>query len=77
MWLDFSNERPDWDLDFPAAIKVATGKINAVTGEAWRTGLHCDPQDSALLPRPAGGTDVEVERASVSVVSALAAFTTN
>ena len=45
MWLNFSNQRPGWDLDFPVAIKVAAGKINAVTGEAWRTGLHRDPQD--------------------------------
>jgi hypothetical protein len=55
MWLNFSNEWPDWDLDFPdldfpVAIKVAAGKINAVTGEAWRTGLHRDPQDYVVSP---------------------------
>jgi hypothetical protein len=50
MWLNFSNQGPDWDLDFPVAIKVATGKINAVTGEAWRTGLHRDPQDYMVSP---------------------------
>jgi hypothetical protein len=50
MWLNFSNEGPDWDLDFPVAIKVAAGKINAVTGEAWRTGLHRDPQDYMVSP---------------------------
>ena len=50
MWLNFSNEGPGWDLDFPVAIKVAAGKINAVTGEAWRTGLHRDPQDYMVSP---------------------------
>ena len=50
MWLNFSNQGPGWDLDFPVAIKVAAGKINAVTGEAWRTGLHRDPQDYMVLP---------------------------
>ena len=50
MWLNFSNEGPGRDLDFPVAIKVAAGKINAVTGEAWRTGLHRDPQDYMVSP---------------------------
>jgi hypothetical protein len=50
MWLNFRNQGPDWDLDFPVAIKVAAGKINAVTGEAWRTGLHRDPQDYMVSP---------------------------
>jgi hypothetical protein len=50
MWLYFSNNGPGWDLDFPVAIKVAAGKINAVTGEAWRTGLHRGPQDYMVSP---------------------------
>ena len=51
MWLNFSNQGPGWDLAFPVAIKVAAGKINAVTGEAWRTGLHRDPQDYMVSPK--------------------------
>lgn len=50
MWLHFNNKGPDWGLDFPVAIKVAAGKINAVTGEAWRSGLHRDPQDYMVSP---------------------------
>ncbi|MDA1099218.1 MAG: hypothetical protein O2967_09575 [Proteobacteria bacterium] len=51
MWLNFSNNGPEnWGLDFPVAIKVAAGKINAVTGESWRTGLHRDPQDYLVAP---------------------------
>lgn len=45
LWLNFDNDGPRWDLDFPVAIKVAAGKINAVTGEGWRPGLHRGPQD--------------------------------
>ncbi len=50
MWLNFANEGPNWGLDFPVAIKVAAGKINAVTGDGWRTGLHREPQDYMVSP---------------------------
>ncbi|MFG1370841.1 hypothetical protein V5F32_01565 [Xanthobacter oligotrophicus] len=50
MWLRFLSLGPDWGLDFPVAIKVAAGKINAVTGEAWRAGLHRGPQDYMVAP---------------------------
>lgn len=43
MWLNFSSE-------YPFALKVATGKINAVTGEAWMDGLNRDPQDYVVVP---------------------------
>ena len=33
LWLNFRNTGPDWGLDFPVAVKVVAGKINAVTGE--------------------------------------------
>ncbi len=50
MWLNFSNYGGLTGLDFPVAIKVAAGKINAVSGDAWRTGLHRDPQDYMVSP---------------------------
>jgi hypothetical protein len=50
MWINFRNQGPHWELDFPVAIKIAAGKINAVTGEAWRSGLHRDPQDYVVSP---------------------------
>ena len=31
--------------EYPFAIKVATGKINALTGEPWHESLQKDPQD--------------------------------
>lgn len=50
MWLNFSCGRPVNGPDFPVAIKVAAGKINAVSGENWRPGLHRDPQDYMVAP---------------------------
>ncbi len=43
LWINFS-------ADYPFAIKVAAGKINAVTGEDWTDGLHRDPQDYMVAP---------------------------
>ena len=43
LWINFSG-------DYPFAIKVAAGKINAVTGEDWTDGLHRDPQDYMVAP---------------------------
>jgi hypothetical protein len=45
MWLSFSSPN-----GYPFAVKVATGKINAATGEAWATGLNRDPQDYLSIP---------------------------
>ena len=44
MWLNFSG-------DYPVAVKVAAGKINAVSGETWLDGLHRDPQDYVVASR--------------------------
>ena len=38
LWINFSG-------GYPCAIKIATGKINAVTGEKWTNDLHRKPQD--------------------------------
>jgi hypothetical protein len=43
LWLHFTTS-------YPFAVKVASGKINAVTGEPWRTGLNRRPQDYLVLP---------------------------
>ena len=49
LWLNFSagghSRSP-----YPVAVKVATGKIDAVTGESWQDGLHRDPQDYMVIP---------------------------
>ena len=35
---------------YPFAVKIATGKINAVTGEGWVNHLNDGPQDYVVLP---------------------------
>lgn len=52
LWLNFS---PAYDEDrrvrYPLAIKIAAGKINAVTGDPWSSGLHRLPhQDYMVAP---------------------------
>lgn len=42
-WLNFQG-------GYPVAIKVATGKINAVTGGAWSNSIHAEPQDYMVSP---------------------------
>jgi hypothetical protein len=44
MWLSFSR------ADYPFAVKVAAGKIDATTGEAWAADLTKDPQNYLVLP---------------------------
>ena len=45
MWLNFLP-----GSEFPVAIKVAAGKINAVTGEPWMASLNRGPQDYMVAP---------------------------
>ena len=43
LWINFHS-------DYPFAVKVATGKICAITGNCWTDHLNRDPQDYAALP---------------------------
>jgi len=45
MWISFN-----WVSRYPFAIKIAAGKINAVTGEPWTNGLSDSPQDYVVVP---------------------------
>jgi hypothetical protein len=47
MWISFSSRGHP---SYPFAIKIAAGKINAVTGDAWDNDLHADPQDYVVIP---------------------------
>jgi hypothetical protein len=49
MWLNFSSNASGLP-DFPVAIKVASGKINAVTGDPWQSVLQREPQDYMVSP---------------------------
>ncbi len=51
LWLNFNSEYiDDNDTDYPFAVKIATGKINAITGEEWDNSLTKDPQDYLVVP---------------------------
>jgi hypothetical protein len=51
MWIRLRcAEDPARLVGYPFAIKVATGKINAVTGQEWTNGLHRRPQDYMVAP---------------------------
>lgn len=43
MWINFSG-------DYPMAIKVAAGKIDALTGGPWANTLSAKPQDYLVVP---------------------------
>jgi hypothetical protein len=46
LWLNFDpNYIEDHRTSYPFAIKVASGKINAVTGDSWTDWLQRSPQD--------------------------------
>jgi len=51
MWLLFTPHQVDrrW-TSYPFAIKVAAGKINAVSGKGWSDGLNVRPQDYIVAP---------------------------
>ena len=43
MWICFHG-------DYPMAVKIAAGKVNTVTGEAWEEELSGGPQDYLVVP---------------------------
>ena len=46
MWIRFHTRYPR----YPMAVKIAAGKVNAVTGEAWTDELTDTPQDYLVVP---------------------------
>jgi len=45
LWINFTANQ------YPFAVKVAAGKINAVTGNSWTNDLHGRPQDYLVVPQ--------------------------
>ncbi|HYV68047.1 MAG TPA: hypothetical protein VE964_17530, partial [Myxococcales bacterium] len=45
LWISFARYS-----DYPFAVKVATGKINAVDGKPWAAGLAREPQNYMTVP---------------------------
>lgn len=50
LWINFSSRSVGHGKPYPFAVKIATGKINAVTGESWQNALVKDPQDYVVVP---------------------------
>ena len=52
LWINFeANEDPERMAEYPFAVKIAAGKINAVSGGTWQKGLHRKPdQDYVVIP---------------------------
>ncbi len=50
MWLNFSPSSVDLQGTYPFAIKIATGKSNAVSGKPWKEKLNRRPQDYVVAP---------------------------
>ncbi len=51
LWLSFESASVVLnDAKYPFAVKVAAGKVNAVTGTAWRDELVAAPQDYVVAP---------------------------
>ena len=52
MWLLFGAKRdPERGSAYPFAIKIAAGKVDAVTGESWSDSLGRSPQDYMVAPK--------------------------
>jgi hypothetical protein len=51
LWLNFDSRYIANRGVYPFAIKIATGKINAVTGEDWSEPLGNRPQDYVVSPK--------------------------
>lgn len=51
LWINFSSGSSSRrSISYPFALKIAAGKINAVTGDEWTNGLGKDPQDYLVVP---------------------------
>ena len=44
LWIRFTS-------DYPFAVKIASGKINAISGEPWTPDLQQNPQNYVVLPK--------------------------
>lgn len=52
LWLSFGSDwLDDHAAEWPFALKIATGKRCAVTGDAWKESLAVDPQNYLVIPR--------------------------
>ncbi len=57
LWIGF-------DSTYPFAVKVATGRICAITGDPWADRLNRDPRTTRFCPSNPGSTAIASRRAS-------------
>ncbi|MEM7312111.1 MAG: hypothetical protein AAF497_03060 [Planctomycetota bacterium] len=50
MWLHFQSDYIENQGQYPFVVKIATGKINAVSGMPWKQDLNRQPQDYLAIP---------------------------
>ena len=50
MWINFSSKDVDDRGEYCFIVKIATGKVNAVTGEDWLDSVNRAPQDYLVVP---------------------------
>ena len=51
LWISFDVGYDElYGHPFPVAVKIATGKICAISGQPWEEGLSQDPQNYVVLP---------------------------
>jgi hypothetical protein len=51
MWINFeSSYISDRETSYPFAVRIAAGKIDAVTGESWTDTLQPSPQNYVMIP---------------------------
>lgn len=51
LWINFDSKYLDRHrTEYPFAVKIATGKVNAVTGDIWKNNLNYNPQDYIVVP---------------------------
>ena len=51
LWINFDSDfLMEHNTSYPFAVKVAAGKINALTGETWADGLSGDNQNYLVVP---------------------------
>jgi hypothetical protein len=52
MWICFASEYDsERGVSYPFAVKIATGKVCAVSGKTWCDGIQSDPQNYVVAPR--------------------------
>lgn len=50
LWLNFETLNVTGEADYPIAIKIGTGKVCAISGDAWTSNLNRSPQDYIVIP---------------------------